>query len=300
MTDDRTANRSSVLIFCFLPSAICHLSKTPGVLNTGRESPFMKCQVVVRETVERVSRNGARGAIGRVAGARRIVRNSVDSMHVRQLIPFASVALLVAVMHPGGSVAIGVSALALAATLPWSAILDVVRVRRGRVEQASHTSDADATFANAWEHLQGEQFIDAERAFRLVLGQRPTDADAMLYLGLALAGQGRHAEAIEPLRAAATARPLDAEAQARLGISLAQIGEIFLAATALRDALRLRPGLRVAQQGLESLIPSATALEEERTAPAHARFHRSGARRRAHRYRHRTTPGSSLELQAGA
>ena len=221
-------------------------------------------------------------------------------MHVRQLIPFASVALLVAVMRPSSSVAIVASVLALAATLPWSAILDRVRARRGRAEQLGQTSDADATFAVGWEHLQSEEFIDAERAFRLVLAQRPTDADALLYLGVALAGQGRHADAIEPLRAAATARPLDAEAQARLGISLAEVGEIFLAATALRDALQLRPGLRVAEQALESLIPSATAPEEERTAPAHARFHRSAARRRAHRYTRRTTPGSSLELQAGA
>jgi tetratricopeptide (TPR) repeat protein len=224
----------------------------------------------------------------------------VETMHVRQFMPFASVALLVAVMRPGGSVAIGVSVLALAATLPWSAILDAARVRRGRAAQVSETSDADATFAHGWEHLQSEEVVDAERAFRLVLEQRPTDADALLYLGLALAGQGRHVDAIEPLRAAATARPLDAEAHARLGISLAEVGEIFLAVTALRDALRLRPGLRVAEEALESLIPSATALEEERTTPAHARLHRSAARRRAHRYTRRTTPGSSLELQAGA
>ena len=219
-------------------------------------------------------------------------------MHVRQLIPFASVALLVAVMRPGSSVAIGVSLAALAATLPWSALLEAVRARRGAVEQAA--SDGDAMFSSGWEHLQGEAFIDAERAFRLVLEQRPTDADALLYLGLALAGQGRHTEAVEPLREAATARPLDAEAHARLGISLAEVGEIFLAVTALRDALQLRPGLRVAEQVLERLMPSATALEAERTAPAHERFHRSDARRRAHRYTRRTTPGSSLELQAGA
>lgn len=221
-------------------------------------------------------------------------------MVVRQLIPFASVALLVAVMRPGSSVAIGVSVAALAATLPWSALLGAIRVWRVGGEQVGETSDADAAFADGWEHLQSEAFIDAEHAFRLVLEHRPTDADAQLYLGLALAGQGRHAHAIEPLRAAATARPLDAEAHARLGISLAEVGEIFLAATALREALRLRPGLLFAEQMLHRLIPSATALEEERTAPAHARFHRPAARRRAHRYTRRTTPGSSLELQAGA
>ena len=214
-------------------------------------------------------------------------------MQVRQLIPFAWVALLVAVMRPGGGVAIGVSLVALAATFPWSAL----RARGGSREQLD---DADAAFAQGWEHLQREELIDAERAFRGVLAERPSDADAQLYLGLALAGQGRHAEAIEPLRAAAAARPLDAEAHARLGISLAEVGEIFLAVTALRDALRLRPTLGVAEQALERLLPAATALEEERTVPAHARSHRSAARRRAHRYTRRTTPGSSLELQAGA
>jgi tetratricopeptide (TPR) repeat protein len=221
-------------------------------------------------------------------------------MHLRQLIPFASVALLVAVMRPGSSAAIGVSLVALAATLPWSALRKAVRVRRVWAEPLNEVSDADAIFAAGWEHLRSDAFEDAERAFRLVLEQRPNDADAQLYLGLALAGQGRHADAIEPLRAAAAARPLDAEAHARLGVSLAEVGEIFLAATALRDALRLRPGLHVAEQLLDRLIPSATALEEERTAPAHARFPRAAARRRAHRYTRRTTPGSSLELQAGA
>jgi tetratricopeptide (TPR) repeat protein len=218
-------------------------------------------------------------------------------MHVRQLITFASVALLVAVIRPGSSVAIGVSLVAFAATLPWSAIRDATRARRGSFRALD---DVDTAFAEGWEHLQSDAYLDAERAFRVVLGHRPVDADAQLYLGLALAGQGRHAEAIEPLRVAATARPLDAEAQARLGISLAEVGEIFLAITALRDALRLRPGLRVAEQVLERLLPGATALEEERTAPAHSRFPRSGARRRAHRYTRRTTPASSLELQAGA
>ena len=222
------------------------------------------------------------------------------AMHVRQLIPFASVALLVAVMRPGGNVVIGVSMVALAATFPWSALRDALRVRRSSVRLGDDAPDADASFADGWENLQREAFIDAERAFRMVLEQRPADADAQLYLGFALAGQGRHADAIEPLRAAATARPLDAEAQARLGMSLAEIGEVFLAATALRDALRLRPALRDAEQALGRLLPAAIALEEERTAPAPARSHRSAARRRAHRYTRRTTPGSSLELQAGA
>jgi tetratricopeptide (TPR) repeat protein len=218
-------------------------------------------------------------------------------MHVRQLIPFASVALLVAVMRPGSGVAIGVSLVAFAATLPWSAIRDARRARRRSLQALG---DVDARFADGWEHLQSDAYLDAERAFRVVLAHRPADADAQLYLGLALAGQGRHAEAIGPLRAAATARPLDAEAQARLGMSLAEIGEIFLAITALRDALRLRPGLRVAEQALQHLLPAATAPEEERTAPAHPRFPRPGARRRGHRYIRRTTPASSLELQAGA
>ena len=287
-------------------SVICLLSSviTPRRLSSSRRdagTAFAKCQVVVGATVERIKRSGAHGAIERIGDARGIARNSpVEAMHVRQLIPFASVALLVAVMRPGGSIAIGVSMVALAATLPWSALFDAIRVQRGRAEWMEEASDADTAFAIGWEHLQSEAFIDAERALRFVLEHRPTDADAQLYLGLALAGQGRHADAIEWLRSAAAARPLDAEAQARLGISLAEVGEVFLAATALRDALRLRPALRVAEQALERLLPAATALEEERTTLAHSRFPRAGARRRAHRYTRRTTPGSSLELQAGA
>ena len=271
----------------------CHHSKTPGVLQTRRQVAFAKCQVVARVSFERAVQRGARGAIGSSWRCTMHRPHPLVAMYARRLIPFASVVLLVAVMRPGGGVAIGVSLVALAATFPWSAL----RARGGSREQRD---GADAAFAQGWEHLQREEFIDAEREFRGVLAERPSDADARLYLGLALAGQGRHADAIEPLRAAAVARPLDAEAQAGLGISLAEAGEIFLAVTALREALRLRPTLRLAQQALERLLPAATALEEERTAPAHARFHRSAGRRPALRNTRKTTPGSSLELQAGA
>jgi tetratricopeptide (TPR) repeat protein len=172
--------------------------------------------------------------------------------------------------------------------------------RSGRRHARSTTvSRADAGFASGWEHLQQEEFPEAERAFRIVLDSRTDDAVASLYLGIALAGQGRHAEAIAPLRDAASARPLDAEVHARLGISLRETGEIFLAMSSLREALRLRPGLRVAETALQGLV-SAAALPVMRTAPVRARSPRRAARRRSHRYTRRTMPASSRELRVGA
>ena len=172
--------------------------------------------------------------------------------------------------------------------------------RRGRGGWRTRTVAVQRDdFADGWRHLQQEEFAEAERAFRLVLASRPEEADASLYLGIALAGQGRHAEAIAPLRDAAEARPLDAEVHLRLGISLRETGESFLAMSSLREALRLRPGVRAVEAALEELV-SAAALSAGRTAPVRARSLRRAARRRSHRYTRRTTPASSRELRAGA
>jgi Flp pilus assembly protein TadD len=165
--------------------------------------------------------------------------------------------------------------------------------------EVAAASAIDATFSDGWQHLQQEEFAEAERAFRVVLVSRPDDADASLYLGSALAGQGRHAEAIEHLREAAAARPLDAEAHSRLGISLRDTGELFLAMSSLREALRLRPGLRKVEMALDELV-SAAARSAARTSPVRARSLRRGVRRRLHRYTRRTTPASSRELRVGA
>jgi Flp pilus assembly protein TadD len=161
------------------------------------------------------------------------------------------------------------------------------------------TQHLDAAFAAGWEFLQEERFGEAEGAFRIVLEERPEDSVASLYLGIALAGQGRHTEALAPLRYAAAARPLDAEVHLRLGASLKALGENFLAMSSLREALTLRPGLREAQVVLEELVRDAARAARE-TSTARAQSPRPGARRRSHRYTHRTTPGLSRELRAGA
>ena len=175
---------------------------------------------------------------------------------------------------------------------PWQARVSDSRLR-------SHALSADVAFGEGWESLQREEFAEAERAFRLVLDARPEAADALLYLGIALAGQGRHAEAITPLRAAAEARPLDAEVHWRLGISLRETGELFLAMSSMREALQLRPGLYEVEAALDALV-SAAARSATRTSPARARSPRRGARRRSHRYTRRTMPASSQEVRVGA
>ena len=184
-----------------------------------------------------------------------------------------------------------------------SVALGIARPWKARVSPDSclgtHAAPADVAFARGWESLQREEFAEAERAFRLVLDARPEDADASLYLGMALAGQGRHAEAIAPLRAAAEARPLDAEVHWRLGISLRETGEPFLAMSSMREALRLRPGLYEVEAALDDLV-SAAARSATRTSPVRARSLRRGAQRRSRRYTRRTMPASSRELRVGA
>ena len=174
------------------------------------------------------------------------------------------------------------------------------RSRRARRSTSpTRRPSADASFAEGWEHLQLEEFAEAEQAFRVVLEHRPDDADAMLYLGIALAGQGHHAAALAPLSDAAAARPLDAEVHARLGISLRETGEAFLAMRSLGEALRLRPGLRAVEVALDELV-TAASRSAARTSPVRVRSLRRGARRRSHRYTRRTTPASSQALQVGA
>lgn len=184
-----------------------------------------------------------------------------------------------------------------------SVALGLLRPWKARVSLDSridaHAAAADIAFAQGWRSLQHEEFAEAERAFRTVLHVRPDDADASLYLGIALAGQGRHAEAIAPLRAAGEARPLDAEVHWRLGLSLRETGELFAAMSSLREALQLRPGLYEVEAALEELV-SAAARSATRTSPVRARSLRRVARRRSHRYTRRTTPVSSRELRVGA
>lgn len=178
----------------------------------------------------------------------------------------------------------------------------IARLSKGRavgaLSRCAPASPRDH-FSEGWRYLQLEEFLDAEHAFRAVLQEHPENGDAALYLGMALAGQGCHADALGPLRAAAEARPLDAEVHWRLGISLRETGELFLAMSAMREALTLRPGLYEVEAALDDLV-SAAARSASRTSPVRARSHRRGARRRSHRYIRRTTPASSQELRVGA
>ena len=243
----------------------CSLNRKRPVLASGRAFPFEICQVVL---VSNVAHEREFGAASANCESERSVSQTHSPMDLRS---FLSVALAV--------------------VRPWKA--------RVSSDSRRWTLSPDAMFAHGWESLQGEEFVIAEEAFRAVLDARPDDADASLYLGMALAGQGRHAEAIAPLRTAVAARPLDAEAHWRLGISLRETGELFLAMSALREALQLRPGLYGVEAVLDELV-SAAARSASRTSPVRARSLRRGARRRPHRYTRRTMPASSRELRVGA
>lgn len=233
------------------------------VLDRGRSPAFEICQVVLMSRV----------ALNRRVGAPSAIREREDSVSQTHS-PMDLRSILFGVVRPG-------------------------QARGSDSSLGGRALSADVAFGKGWESLQREEFVEAERAFRLVLDARPDDADASLYLGMALAGQGRNAEAIAPLRAASEARPLDAEVHWRLGISLRETGELFLAMSAMREALQLRPGLCQVEAALDDLV-SAAARSATRTSPVRARSLRRGARHRAPRYTRRMMPASSRELQVGA
>src|SRR6185295_13801198 len=85
------------------------------------------------------------------------------------------------------------------------------------------------------------------------LAIRPADGEAAARLadaGVALAREGRTADAVEALGAAARLLPADADVAYNLGTLLARAGRPAEAIPHLEDAVRLRPGFADAERNL--------------------------------------------------
>jgi superkiller protein 3 len=101
---------------------------------------------------------------------------------------------------------------------------------------------------------------------------RPDSAAARYNLGNALFRQGRHAEAIESLRAALALRPDYALAHDGLGVALYSQGQIAEATEHYRRAVQLDPGnvearahLAIALRQLLAINPNQEVIKKELT-----------------------------------
>jgi tetratricopeptide (TPR) repeat protein len=116
------------------------------------------------------------------------------------------------------------------------------------------TPRAVGDYERGYERFTRGEYDASIDFFRTAIDRDPNDADAHFYLGLALAAQARHAEAVPLLRCAVGLRPLHTEAHYRLGVSLAAAGQHAAAATALREALRLDPAARPVRAALDEAL----------------------------------------------
>ena len=101
------------------------------------------------------------------------------------------------------------------------------------------------------------RFGDMEVRARSMLAQHAGTALLHELLGIALAAQGRHAEALAPLQTAAAQDPNDAQFWENLALCQRQLGQPADAAASLRTALAIRP------DAVETLKALASVLRQQ-------------------------------------
>ena len=143
--------------------------------------------------------------------------------------------------------------------------------RAGRLDEAARTyadvCRAAPRFFDAWYLAgalafqrggHGREAIDLlTRALRL----KPDSAECKLFLGMALADAGRHAEAEKPLRAAVQKLPGFAEAWENLANVACALGRTNEGIEHLRRALVLQPGRSDIRQRLDVLLAGRETAE---------------------------------------
>ena len=82
----------------------------------------------------------------------------------------------------------------------------------------------------------------AEAQWRALTGSQPADYRYWTSLGIALAHQGRYAEAIEAYRKVLSLRPHSVDAELSLGIAYFKLGDLAKAIPPLQDAVLQQPG----------------------------------------------------------
>ena len=104
------------------------------------------------------------------------------------------------------------------------------------------------------------------RLGRDLLESRPPNPQALSWLGIALAAQGRPAESVAYFRQAASAEPGNPAAHLNLGNALQEAGELREAISALRRALALEPDYPEALNSLATALVQAGGAKEEAIA----------------------------------
>ena len=118
--------------------------------------------------------------------------------------------------------------------------------------------------------INERRYPDAEELARSITDRAPDNGFVWKILSVALAGQGRTLESLEPMQKVTRLLPTDAEAYLNLGKTLRDLGEQQQAEKAFRSALRIKPEYVEAHYNLgatlKALGQSALAAEAYRSA----------------------------------
>jgi Tfp pilus assembly protein PilF len=120
-------------------------------------------------------------------------------------------------------------------------------------------------------HLMGGEMVDAEKAYRRAIQERPTFALALLNLGRLLITQERYVESIDPLFAATEARLDSADAHFLLGKTYLKVKRGSKAVPHLNEALRLDPQGKADAHLLLAALYDAAGLKD-RAASEYEQF----------------------------
>lgn len=115
--------------------------------------------------------------------------------------------------------------------------------------------------------MQGKDSLPALRKAATLL---PTDAELCNYLGIALVGKERFAEAITSLRRALKINPLYAEACYNLNLAYMAQGCLAEAEEILRQGLKIRPDYAMAHHGLGLVLKARGDLKGAEESLGHA------------------------------
>src|SRR5688572_28173608 len=126
---------------------------------------------------------------------------------------------------------------------------------------------------------RGGDLPRAESCFREVLDAQPEQIDALNLLGLVLALQKRHGEAVKVMQKAITVKPGDPVLLGNLGGLLNEANDPLTAIRYLRDAIRLKPDHTDAIVSLAGALQAAGRIDEAekqfdralKLTPTHAR-----------------------------
>lgn len=143
-------------------------------------------------------------------------------------------------------------------------IADAVRSRPVMRQAAAAGAAVILLLLAAGARAQAAYWSDSRTLFERTLQVTRRNYIILNNLGVTIAGEGRHAEAIQDYREALAINPDYAEARANLGHELLAMGKMDEAYPALVEALRLKPDAAVAQGDLGVLLAARGDFEEAR------------------------------------